>query len=84
MEKNKEDGWITVKVDGIVYEGVLEIKSTKSGQFGEDGRKQLLDWIDRGRTLRLKNYKGYSLGIAFHHGRHFRHQSNSSEAHRTG
>ena len=25
-------------------------------------RKQLLDWIDRGRTLRQKNYKGIFIG----------------------
>ncbi|HXB59032.1 MAG TPA: ferrous iron transport protein A [Candidatus Acidoferrales bacterium] len=61
-EKNKEDGWVTVEVGGIICEGVLEIKSTKSDQFGEDGRKQLLDWIDRGRTLRHKNYKGIFVG----------------------
>jgi hypothetical protein len=62
VEKNKEDGWLTIEVGGVVYEGVLEIKSTKSDQFGEDGRKQLLDWIDRGRTLRQKNYKGIFIG----------------------
>jgi len=62
VEKNKEDGWITVEVRGVVYEGVLEIKSTKSEQFAEDGRKQLLDWIDRGRTMRHKNYKGIFIG----------------------
>ena len=62
VEKNKEDGWIAVEVRGVVYEGVLEIKSTRSDQFGEDGRKQLLDWIDRGRTLRQKNYKGIFIG----------------------
>lgn len=61
-ENNKEDGWITVQVAGTTYEGVLEIKSTKNDQFGEDGRKQLLDWIDRGRTLRDKNYKGIFIG----------------------
>jgi hypothetical protein len=61
-ENNKEDGWITVQVAGTIYEGVLEIKSTKNDQFGEDGRKQLLDWIDRGRTLRDKNYKGIFIG----------------------
>jgi len=61
-EKNKEDGWIVVKVTDTTYEGVLEIKSTRSDQFGEDGRKQLLDWIDRGRTLRGKNYKGIFIG----------------------
>lgn len=57
-EKNKEDGWIVVKVGDMNREGVLEIKSTKSDTFSEEGRKQLLDWIDRGRTLREKNYKG--------------------------
>ena len=61
-EKNKEDGWILVKVNGTTYEGVLEIKSTKADTFSEDGRKQLLDWIDRGRTLREKNYKGIFIG----------------------
>jgi hypothetical protein len=61
-EKNKEDGWITIQVAETTYEGVLEIKSTKNDQFGEDGRKQLLDWIDRGRTLRNKNYKGIFVG----------------------
>jgi len=61
-EKNKEDGWIVVEVEDKTYEGVLEIKSTRSDTFGEDGRKQLLDWIDRGRTLREKNYKGIFIG----------------------
>lgn len=61
-EKNKEDGWIVVKVGDETYEGVLEIKSTRSDTFGEDGRKQLLDWIDRGRTLRGKHYKGLFIG----------------------
>lgn len=61
-EENKEDGWVVVKVLDTRYEGVLEIKSTRSDQFGEDGRKQLLDWIDRGRTLRGTNYKGIFIG----------------------
>jgi hypothetical protein len=61
-EKNKEDGWIVVKTQKANYEGVLEIKSTKSDYFDENGRKQLLDWIDRGRTLRQKNYKGLFIG----------------------
>ena len=61
-EPNKEDGWLVVRIGEKTYEGVLEIKSTRGGQFGEDGRKQLLDWIDRGRTLRAKNYKGIFVG----------------------
>jgi hypothetical protein len=61
-EKNKEDGWIVVKVGETTFEGVLEVKSTRSDTFGEEGRKQLLDWIDRGRTLRQKNYKGIFIG----------------------
>jgi len=42
---------------------VIEIKSTKSDQFGEDGRKQLLD-LDRSRDelFRQKNYKGIFVG----------------------
>ena len=61
-EPNKEDGWIVVRIGDKTYEGVLEIKSTRGDQFGEDGRKQLLDWIDRGRTLRGKKYKGIFIG----------------------
>jgi hypothetical protein len=61
-EPNKEDGWIVVRIADKTHEGVLEIKSTRGDQFGEDGRKQLLDWIDRGRTLRGKNYKGIFIG----------------------
>jgi hypothetical protein len=61
-ESNKEDGWLVVRVGEKTYEAVLEIKSTRGDQFGEDGRKQLLDWIDRGRTLRGKNYKGIFIG----------------------
>ena len=44
VEKNKEDGWLIVSVDGLVLESVLEIKSTRSEQFDEGGRKQLIDW----------------------------------------
>jgi hypothetical protein len=62
QEKNKEDGWLTVDVGGKTYEGVLEIKSTRNDQFDEDGRKQLLDWIERGVALRQKNYKGLFFG----------------------
>jgi hypothetical protein len=42
--------------------GVLEIKNTQSDQFSGDGRKQLLDWIDRGRTQEQMNYKGIFVG----------------------
>ena len=62
VEKDKEDGWIVVKFTDKTFEGVLEIKSTKSDTFSEEDRKQLLDWIDRGRTLRQKNYKGIFIG----------------------
>ncbi len=61
-DKGKEDGWIVVNVGDKTYEGVLEIKSTRANEFGEGGRKQLLDWIDRGRTLRGKNFKGIFIG----------------------
>jgi len=61
-ENNKEDGWLHVNITGKVFEGVLEIKSTKSETFNDMGRKQLLDWIDRGRTLHNKEYKGIFIG----------------------
>jgi len=61
-ENNKEDGWIKVNIEGKIYEGVLEIKSTKSEQFGEEGIKQLLHWINRGTLIRKKKYKGIFVG----------------------
>jgi hypothetical protein len=61
-EQNKEDGWIVSTIKDKKYEGVLEIKSTKADSFGEDGRKQLLDWIQRGISLREKKYKGIFIG----------------------
>jgi hypothetical protein len=61
-EKNKEDGWITIHVAGTTHEGVLEIKSAKSDQFNEEGRRQVGEWIERGRAMRGKNYKGIFFG----------------------
>mgnify|MGYP001575630915 CR=1 FL=1 len=61
-EPGKEDGWIVVSLAEKNYEGVMEIKSTRSDQFTEEGRKQLLDWIDRGIRLREKKYKGIFIG----------------------
>jgi hypothetical protein len=61
-EPNKEDGWISYKDGDKLLEGVIEIKSTRNQHFNEGGRKQLLDWIDRGRTLREKNLKGIFIG----------------------
>jgi len=58
----KEDGWITVQVSGETLEGVLEVKSTRNPQFGEDGIRQLLDWVNRGVQLRQKKYKGLFWG----------------------
>lgn len=61
-DPGKEDGWITVDVGDQKYEGVLEVKSTRNEQFGEDGIRQLLDWINRGVELRQKKYKGIFIG----------------------
>ncbi|MBI4548041.1 MAG: hypothetical protein HY707_08680 [Ignavibacteriae bacterium] len=61
-DPGKEDGWITVQIGEVVYEGVLEIKSTTTEQFGEDGIRQLLDWVGRGISKRQKKYKGLFIG----------------------
>ena len=61
-EAGKEDGWLTVTIDGGTHEGVLEIKSTKNQEFDEYGLKQLLDWVYRGVQLRGKKYKGIFIG----------------------
>lgn len=62
VEKNKEDGWLTVESNGETYEGVMEIKSTRKDTFDEGGRKQLVDWVDRGRIIESKDYKGIFIG----------------------
>lgn len=58
----KEDGWIFIKVGNWNHRGVLEIKSTKSNQFNEDGIGQLAKWKDRGIRLRNEKYKGIFIG----------------------
>jgi hypothetical protein len=62
QDPGKEDGWVEVDAQGEQLEMVLEIKSTKNDQFGEDGFKQLLEWRSRGVTLRNKEYKGVFIG----------------------
>lgn len=61
-EPGREDGWVAVQVSGKTYEGVLEVKSTRNDQFGEEGIRQLLDWVNRGVQLRQKRYKGIFVG----------------------
>jgi hypothetical protein len=61
-EPNKEEDWITVKIKDVEYEGVLEVKSTGSEQFSEDGIRQLLEWVNRGIVKRKKKYKGIFIG----------------------
>ena len=61
-EKNVEDGWICINIDNKKYEGVLEIKGTKSDTFSEAGRKQVTDWVNRGISLRQKKYQGIFIG----------------------
>lgn len=61
-ERGKEDGWLTVQIDGKDEYGVLEIKGTKREQFGEEGLRQLAEWIDRGTRLRGVRCKGVFVG----------------------
>lgn len=61
-DPGKEDGWVEVDAGGDHLEMVLEIKSTKNDQFGEDGLKQLHEWKDRGIVIRGKEYKGVFIG----------------------
>jgi hypothetical protein len=62
IAKNKEDGWISVRVCDLLFEGVLEIKSTRKDHFTEDGRKQVVDWVQKGISEREKKYKGVFIG----------------------
>lgn len=61
-EPGKEDGWLTVGIDGKSYEAVLEIKGTEKPQFSEVGLRQLMEWKNRGIQLREKCFKGIFVG----------------------
>ncbi len=58
QERNKEDGWVMVRLPDRTLEGVLEIKSTRNAQLGEGAIRQLREWRDRGIDMRHKVYKG--------------------------
>jgi hypothetical protein len=60
--KNKEDGWVTVRVGVDTFEGVLEVKGVKSEQFDTYGLRQLTTWIHRGISSRRKRYTGIFVG----------------------
>lgn len=61
-ERNKEDGWVTVRVGDEIFEGVLEVKGVKTKHFGFEGLRQLTDWIHRGISSRRKRYTGIFVG----------------------
>lgn len=63
-ERNREDGWITVKSPEGILEGVLEIKGVSKSHFDSYGIKQLLEWKNRGIELRLKKYKAIFIGTS--------------------
>ncbi len=62
IETNKEDGWLSVHIDGVDRVAVLEVKGTRGRQHGEDGLKQLNLWVDRGVRLRQVKPKGIFVG----------------------
>ena len=61
-ERGRETGWLSIQVAGRKFEGVLGIASTKSDHFDEGGWKPVVEWMERGRTLRNQNYKGIFIG----------------------
>ncbi len=61
-DPGKEDGWLSVNVQGTLFEGVLEVKGTRNSQFDEGGLRQLQEWKTRGVELRKKKYKGIFIG----------------------
>jgi hypothetical protein len=60
-EGDREDGWIKVRVDDEELKGVLEIKSTRSSTFDEQGLRQLEEWKLNGEQ-RGKDFKGIFIG----------------------
>jgi hypothetical protein len=60
--ESKEDGWITVMIDGVPHHGVIEVKSTRADSFDERGIRQAVEWRTRGVELRLREYKPIFIG----------------------
>lgn len=60
-EDDREDGWIRVRLGDDVLEGVLEVKSTRSETFDEQGLRQLEEWKLNGEQ-QGKDYKGIFVG----------------------
>lgn len=60
--RGKEDGWIRVPLGHDIVEGVLEIKGIRNEQFGEDGIRQLLAWVQHGIVERDVKYKPIFIG----------------------
>ncbi len=60
--KNKEDGWLTVRVEDQTMKGVLEVKGVKTKHFDTDGLRQLTTWIHRGISSRRERYTGIFVG----------------------
>lgn len=60
--KNKEDGWVTVRIGGQAFEGVLEVKGVKTKHFSAEGLRQLTTWIHHGISSRRKKYTGIFVG----------------------
>ncbi len=61
---NKEDGWISVAIGGVVKEGVLEIKSTAKKQHSIEGIRQAGEWKTRTANERLRLFKPIFIGSA--------------------
>ena len=62
QETGKEDGWISIELEGKKYFGVLEIKGTTKVQFDISGIRQLSDWEHRGIELYQEKPKGIFIG----------------------
>lgn len=61
-DRANEDGWVSVQVGDEKFEGVLEIKGVKTKHFNLERLRQLVEWIERGWTLREKTYTGIFVG----------------------
>jgi hypothetical protein len=61
-ERDKADGWVTVRVGDQTFEGVLEVKGVKTKHFGFEALRQLTDWVHHGVSSRRKKYTGIFVG----------------------
>lgn len=63
VDPNKEDGWVSIVVNGKQLEGVLEMKGMTKPYYDSYGLRQLGNWVQRGKINNI-DYKPIFVGVS--------------------